>query len=256
MNIDACLQRINYRSSTAPTLDTLRSLQLAFVHNVPFENLDIHLGNQIVLSSDWVYQKIVQERRGGFCFECNALFYNMLSSLGFDLSYVAAIMQTETSMGLEFEHMALLVHLNKGDYLVDVGNGQSCLEPMLLDDDKVVSHENIEYKTGVLKDRKALYLRNENEDWKPRFSFSTIQRDLADYEELCALTQVAPESIFTQNRITTLARPEGRVTLVDRELEINTRGQIEKRTLQSAAEISEVLENIFGISLKSIPEHW
>ena len=256
MDIDACLERINYRAGTDPTLETLRALQLAFVYNVPFENLDIYLGNKIVLSNEWIYQKIVQGRRGGFCFECNALFNNMLTELGFEVSYVAAIMQTETSMGLEFEHMALLVRLDKGHYLVDVGNGQSCLEPMLLDDDKVVSHESIEYKTGVLKDRKALYLRNKNEDWKPRFSFSMTQRELTEYEELCALTQVAPESIFTQNRITTLAKPEGRVTLVDRELEIHSRAQIEKRTLQSAEEIDSVLKDIFGISLEFVPEHW
>ncbi len=256
MDIEACLQRIDYHESTVPSLDTLRALQLAFVYKVPFENLDIHLGNEIVLSSDWIYQKIVQKRRGGFCYECNALFHTMLETLGFEVSYVAATMQTETSMGLEFEHMALLVRLDKGHYLVDVGNGQSCLEPLLVDGDQIVRHESIDYKTGDFKDAKALYLRIPNEDWKPRFAFSMTPRVLSDYEELCALTQIAPESIFTQNRITTLARAEGRVTLIDRELEINTNGQIEKSTLQSIEEIDSVLKDIFAINLDEIPDHW
>jgi N-hydroxyarylamine O-acetyltransferase len=255
IDIDRCLDRINYRGSREPKLDTLKAMQLAFIYNVPFENLDIHLGRKIELSAEDFYRKIVEQQRGGFCYECNTLFHAMLSILGFEVSFLAATMQTEIAMNIEFGHMVLLVSLDD-DYLVDVGNGQSCLQPLRIGDDAVVNDENIDYRLGEFEDGYALYFRAEGEDWSARYSFTTVARQLQQYAHICHLTQTSPESHFTHKRVVTLASPDGRVLLADRDLEIRQSGKVETRSIETREEYIEVLETYFNIQLGSVPESW
>jgi len=255
IDIDHCLQRINYEGSRTPSLETLSALQLAFVYNVPFENLDIHLGRKIELSVENFYRKIVEQQRGGFCYECNTLFHALLEVLGFKVSYVAATMQLDIAMHIEFEHMALLVSL-EDDYLVDVGNGQSCLQPMRIGADTVVNFEKVDYHLGDFEDRYALYFKAEGDDWLPRFSFTTTPRELQQYTNICHIIQTSPESHFTHKKVVTIARPDGRVTMADRNLEILQAGQIETRNIESNEEYKLALQSYFKIQLTSVPESW
>jgi N-hydroxyarylamine O-acetyltransferase len=254
-DIDRCLDRINYQGSREACLQTLQDLELAFIRSVPFENLDIHLGRTIELSVDKIFQKIVGEGRGGFCYECNTLFHAMLESLGFDVVYVAATMQLAIAMNIEFEHMALLVCLDE-DYLVDVGNGQSTMQPMRLGSDEVVRFESIDYRLDKFEERLALYFRKEGKDWEPRYAFTTTPRELTQFEEMCHIMQTSKESQFTQKKVLTFVTPDGRVTLADRRLEITLSGKTESRQLSSNSEYKETLESYFNIQLEDVPENW
>jgi N-hydroxyarylamine O-acetyltransferase len=255
MDLERCLERINYTGSRAPTLAALQSLQLAYIYNVPFENLDIHLGRPVHLSLDSIYAKIVEQRRGGFCYESNTLFHALLELMGFSVNFIAATMLLDISIQVEFGHMALLVELDEL-YLVDVGNGQSCLQPMQIGSDEIVRHEDIDYRIGEFEDRYALFYRVENAGWLPRFSFRNVPRRLQEYEKMCHITQTSPESHFTQNRLVTLANPDGRTTLVNRELEIRRSGNSEKRELGSNIEYKQALQTYFNIHLPSAPAAW
>src|SRR5678810_723119 len=90
MNIESYLKRINYDGPMTPTAETLRDLQVAHLRNVPFENLSIHSGEPIVLNDDALFTKIVEKRRGGFCYEVNGLFAALLRALGFEVARLAA----------------------------------------------------------------------------------------------------------------------------------------------------------------------
>ena len=90
MNIKAYLERIDYHGSTAPSAATLRALQLAHLLTVPFENLSIHAREPIVLEDEALFGKIVQRRRGGFCYELNGLFALLLRTLGYKVTMLSA----------------------------------------------------------------------------------------------------------------------------------------------------------------------
>src|SRR2546423_15322992 len=90
MNIATYLQRLNYHGSTAPTAESLRELHRAHMLAVPFENLDIHLGREIVLDDERLYSKVVERRRGGFWYELNGAFAALLNGLGFYVKKLAA----------------------------------------------------------------------------------------------------------------------------------------------------------------------
>jgi N-hydroxyarylamine O-acetyltransferase len=78
MDTDAYLRRISYDGSLELTPEVLGALQYTHLLSVPFENLDIHLGREILLDENRLFDKIVTERRGGFCYELNGLFTALL----------------------------------------------------------------------------------------------------------------------------------------------------------------------------------
>ena len=134
LNTKAYLERINYHGSLASTAETLRELQVAHLLAVPFENLSIHAKQPIVLEVEALYTKIVEHRRGGFCYEANGLFAALLRALGFEVTMLSAeVANAEGGFSPDFDHMALMVSLEQR-WLVDVGFGDSFREPLLLDE--------------------------------------------------------------------------------------------------------------------------
>src|SRR5258706_14660517 len=134
MDTQAYLKRLNYSGPTIPNAETLRLLQVAHLQTIPFENLSIHAGEPIILNDDALFRKIVDRRRGGFCYELNGLFAALLRALGFKVEMLSARVFDEQGLsGADFDHMALLVTLDKR-WLVDVGFGDSFGEPLWLDD--------------------------------------------------------------------------------------------------------------------------
>src|SRR5579872_5910517 len=90
MDVPAYLERIGYDGSLAPTADSLRTLHRLHLLTVPFENLDIGLGREIVLDPERFVEKIVGRRRGGFCYELNVAFAELLTALGFQVTLLSA----------------------------------------------------------------------------------------------------------------------------------------------------------------------
>src|SRR5215207_7387111 len=211
MNIEAYLKRINYSGSLEPTPETLRALQVAHLQTVPFENLSIHAGEPIVLAEDALFTKIVEDRRGGFCYEANGLFAGLLRGLGFEVAMLAAgVANPQAEFGPIFDHMTLMVTLEER-WLVDVGFGDSFLEPLLLD-------ARIDQVQGtrafrIVADNTHLILnrRNPGGDWEPQYRFTLKPYTFADYDEMCRFHQTSPESHFMKGRICSRVTEDGRV---------------------------------------------
>src|SRR5512142_614057 len=110
MDVKTYLARIYYHGSVDPTLETLCALHRAHMQAVPFENLDIPLKRPIVLDEELLFDKIVNRRRGGFCYELNGLFSALLRKMGFNVRRLSArTANAGGGFGMEFGHMTLLV---------------------------------------------------------------------------------------------------------------------------------------------------
>ncbi|MFD6491657.1 arylamine N-acetyltransferase [Streptomyces sp. NPDC060188] len=129
---DAYLRRIGAQHPAWPTSDVLRDLQLRHLTTVPFENLSIHLGEEIVLDEKRLLDKLVGARRGGFCYELNGAFGALLSSLGFDVTLLAArVYGDDGKPGVPYDHLALRVRtVDGGDWITDVGFGAHSHYPL------------------------------------------------------------------------------------------------------------------------------
>ena len=259
LNIAAYLKRINYPvnegCSVAPTAETLRELQLAHLRAVPFENLSIHAGQPIVLEDAALFTKIVENKRGGFCYEANGLFAALLRALGFEVEMLSAqVANAAGEFGPDFDHMTLMVSLEQR-WLVDVGFGDSFLEPLLLDERGEQVQGNRAYQ--IVSDGSHLVLKQrvDGEKWQAQYRFTLQTHSYADYAEMCRFHQTSPESHFTKSRICSRATDEGRITLSGMRFitTANSGGhQVRgERTLASDAEYAQVLCEQFGIVMTS-----
>ena len=250
MNIPAYLKRIEYAGNVAPTPDTLRRLQYSHLQRVPFENLSIHWHEPIVLTDEALFQKIVVRRRGGFCYELNGLFAALLTSLGFKVTKLSAqVANSEGVFGPDFDHMTLLVECEQR-WLVDVGFGDSFLEPLLFDECQDQIQGKRAYRSTEADGRLTMWQQLPGEDWKPQYRFTERGYEYPDYEEMCRFHQTSPNSHFTRNTICSKATSDGRVTLSGMRYIITTPGGREERLLTNEDEYAAVLQEQFGITMQ------
>ena len=247
MDTAAYLERIGYRGPLAPTAETLRRLQRAHLLSVPFENLSIHAGEPIVLDDEALFDKIVVRGRGGFCYELNGLFAALLRSLGFRVEMLsAAVMGREGEFGPEFDHMALLVTLAER-WLVDVGFGDSFVEPLLLDECGEQAQGARAYRIDEDGDHLILMQRDGAGGWEAQYRFGLRPHVYADYAGMCHYHQTSPESHFTRRRLCSLLTEEGRVTVSDLRLITTRGGEREERELAGEEEYAGALREHFRI---------
>jgi N-hydroxyarylamine O-acetyltransferase len=240
--VGAYLDRIGGRRPVRPDLASLRELHRAHLAVVPFENLDIHLGVPIRLGSPSV-DKIVERRRGGFCYELNGAFGTLLDALGFDVTLLQARVHGVGGLGIPFDHLCLLVELDGARYLADVGFG-ACFELPL------------RFEVGVDQVDQAGTFRIDDagDGWfdlfaddKPQYRFELVGRSLCEFEPGCAFHQ-SPESHFAKDIVVTLPTDHGRVTLAGTALIETIDGGRHETTL-GAADVDQVLADRFGIVL-------
>lgn len=253
MNIDAYLKRINYNGSRDVSAETLRALQIAHLINVPFENLSIHAGEPIVLNEDALFTKVVEQKRGGFCYECNGLFAGLLRALGFDVAMLAAgVAKRDGGFGPVFDHMTLMVTLDDR-WLADVGFGDSFLDPLLLDSREDQVQGTRSFRLVADDDHLVLMRREDGDDWQPQYRFTLQPYTFPDYEETCRFHQTSPDSHFTKGLICSRATEDGRITLSDMRY-ITTSGPQrlrDEQTLSSREDYDRLLRDQFGIVMQN-----
>ena len=245
-NVAAYLERIDYDGTTTPSAETLRALQLAHLQTVPFENLSIHAGEPILLDDEELFTKIVERRRGGFCYECNGLFAALLRALGFEVTMLSAeVANKDGSYSQPFDHMTLMVS-GAQRWLVDVGFGDSFLEPLLLDE----RSEQNGFKV-VDEDPYLILMRRQGKVWTPQYRFTLRPYQYEDFAGMCRYHQTSPESHFTQKRICSRATESGRITLSEMRL-IQTRyEERHEQVLATQQEYDDALAQHFGVVMSA-----
>jgi N-hydroxyarylamine O-acetyltransferase len=214
---------------------------------VPFENLDIHLGREILLDEASLWKKIIEQGRGGFCYELNGLFAWLLRTLGFQVDLLSAgVAHPSGGFGPEFDHLTLLVHLAE-DWLADVGFGDSFRQPLRMQPSCTQTQEWGRYR--LEREQTYWILQEWDAAWKPAYRFTLQPHTLTDFTEMCHYQQTSPASHFTQRRICSIATHSGRTTLSDQRLITTTYGERKESILTSQEEYSAALVEHFGIVL-------
>lgn len=150
--VDEYLARIHYTGPREPTLEVLTELQRCHMLSVPYENLSVFGKEKIVLSKDWLFEKIVRRHRGGFCCELNSLYSLLLDYFGFSRKLHAGAVFTRypERKGILFDHMFLTINFGDGLWLTDVGFGDSYLTPLRFSN----SPDPQERESGIYRIRK------------------------------------------------------------------------------------------------------
>jgi N-hydroxyarylamine O-acetyltransferase len=130
LDLTGYLDRIAHAGPVEPTEATLRALHRAHVASVPFENVDVLLGRGVAVDLDGLQDKLVRQRRGGYCYEHATLFAAVLEGIGFRVDRLLARIGADRVRPRPRTHMALHVRAGDGEWLADVGFGNALLEPV------------------------------------------------------------------------------------------------------------------------------
>ncbi len=243
----AYLERIGFAGTPRVDLATLTELQQLHMTAVPFENLDVALGDGVVVDVAATIDKIVDHGRGGWCFEVNAAFGALLTALGFDVLLLgAAVLLGGPSKVID--HVALEVMLDQ-PYLVDVGFGESFTRPLALNTSGAQPGGDGDYEfIGSPQGTTLAKL----DDGVPvaQYRFKRVAHTLAQFEPASALLQSDPTSNWRSKPFATrlLDRGPDRVTLTRNKLKVTRDGVLTERPIE-ADEWVALLHQWFGIRL-------
>lgn len=243
--------RIGYLGDRTPALAVLREIQRRHVCTIPFENLDIQLRCPISLSLPALEQKLVHERRGGYCFEQNTLLKAALESIGFKVTTLIARVRWQVPAEVETAqtHMVLMVDVEHQRYLVDGGFGSGSLTaPILIDTEEEQSTPH-EPRRMLRRGETYIHQIRYGAEWADLYHFTLRPMLAVDYEVANWFTSTSPQSRFKQNLIVTRTSDGLRYTLLNREFTKRwIDGRSEKREVTSADELLQVLAEDFSLS--------
>lgn len=253
MDLAAYFQRIGYRGHYhRPDLTLLSALTAAHTQSIPFENLDVLLGARISLEPDALFQKLVVERRGGYCFEQNGLFLQVLQELGFRVTPISARVRLERPRDFmpPRTHMFLRVELDGESWLTDVGvGGLSLTSPLRLAtfDEQSTAHEP---RRLVREGGRLFHQVRFGAEWHDVCEFTLEEMPPIDREVGSWFTNTHPNSHFRNRLLVARAAPEGqRLSILnDRFTQRERYGTATKRQISSAEELLELLFMQFGLS--------
>lgn len=255
MNLEQYLNRIGIEKIYSPSYQFLAELQLKHLYSIPFEDLDIPDRGRIILDIERIYKKIIPTKRGGFCYELNGLFHWLLTQLGFKVDMLSARVynSTKNELGPEFDHMTLLVHLDK-EYLVDVGFGDSFRKPIEMPNGECEDVSG-NYRVYNIDNKNFELQQYDGNEWKPQYSFTTILHHLPDFNDMCNFQQDSPTSHFRTRMKCTKATPTGRITVSDSSLTSTDNGIKTKTEIHSEQEFNLLLKEYFGITFSKDKLH-
>jgi N-hydroxyarylamine O-acetyltransferase len=249
-NIDAYFERIGFAGSIAPTLETLTQLHALHPAAIAYENLDPLMGAPVRLDLPNLQQKLVFDRRGGYCFEHNTLLRAILQDLDFEVKVHGARVIWGTPEGEEppLRHIVLTVDVAGVPYLCDVGfGGLTATAPLRL-------RSGTEQETPLDRYR----LTQVDGGWLVEVEIDGAWLQLYDFtlaelseERIVELNDIADSSeFFTTELLAARIEKTRRLALGNTRLNIHTPGQpSESRQLTSVAELREVLSGTMGIAL-------
>jgi N-hydroxyarylamine O-acetyltransferase len=251
VNLDAYFARIEHAGSSAPSAETLAALHFAHATHIPFENLDILLGRAIRLDPDALERKLVDDCRGGYCFEHNLLFAGVLEQLGFSLTRLVARVRYRTTAILPRTHMVLLVEAGNRRWIADVGfGGEGLLLPVPFG--KAEESRQFLWNYRVVSDADRWVMQSQRDgEWLDMYAFTLERQELVDYEVANHYTSTHPSSRFVQTLVAQMPGPEVRLILRNRELTIDRGETARTRILRDQDDILAVLAESFGLNFPS-----
>ncbi len=251
-DLDAYCARIGYGGPREPTLAALRAIVLSHASAIPFENLDVLLGRGVSLAPEALMGKLVARRRGGYCFEHNAVLLAALRRLGFQAEGLAA--RVGWNRPADFvgprTHMLLRVELPEGPHIADVGfGGLTPTAPLALQAGIAQATPHESFRLQVAEGGFTLDAQRGGQ-WQSLYRFTLDAQAPVDYEVANWFTATHPRSLFRNHLLAARAPAEGHHNLLDDSVAISRRdGAIERRRVRDAADLAQVLADYFGIDL-------
>lgn len=268
MDLDRYLDRIGFVARPSDEPDAVAALQSAHRLAIGFENLDVMLGRPIRIDAPSVFDKIVVNGRGGYCFEQNRLFGDVLAAIGVANRPLLA----RVRLGLAQDvipprtHVCLLAAMAGGEWLVDAGFGGSDLAPLPLEDGaEAHTADGARHRLRRTGERGSLegeWLLERagpvsatdgraaaHGDWQAQYTFDLAQVVPGDLEQANHWTSTRPDTRFTSLHVASIPLVGGFASMVDRDLTVHGANGTERRVIADAADYARTLREVFRIAM-------
>ena len=198
-----------------------------------------------------VEQKVLLEGRGGYCYELNQMFLALLQELGFDARGITGrvVMGGPPEAHTARTHRLSLVTLEGVRYISDVGfGGMVPSSPLQLDTDTVQATAHEPYRLTFDGQGSYTLWAQVAGEWRGLYVFDLQVQAAIDYEIGNWYVSTHPDSPFVgQLKVARLA-PGKRHTLNNASYAVHYLDRpSEKRTLDSADELLDLLTATFGV---------
>lgn len=249
-DLNVYLQRIGIvETPTGASAATLGRLQFAQARHIPFENMDPLTGKIPDLAPDALWRKLVENRRGGYCFEVNALFGMALSALGFEAMPIMARVRNGAPRGGPRSHRCFIVSIADQKYLADCGfGGGAPFTPVQLDQSGPQEIMGETYRVRRDEDTQEEVLERQTpEGWYGLYGFERSPAFDPDFEAANFVTARWDKAPFPHNLMMARVTEDGRNTLFNRALKITAKGETDARRIGTFEDFEEAMNGLFGL---------
>lgn len=253
------LSRIGFDSRPVPNEETLFKLQLAHMQIIPYDNMDVHMKRSIIVDDmDAIIAKLITRKRGGYCYEQNQLFLHLLLALGYDatLLHSRALMDLKPGQSRPMTHVIILVNLDTGRFIADVGgNIAGSPLPLLMDTDKPQDMQGEVHR--IVKQTDFIFLHEhqlEDGQWTPLYVFNThFVSEVQDCVMMNYWSQTHPTSRHPTNLIVSLYTDNGMKMIHNNFLSVRTGHQKPVKTvIPTSEDFLRLLIGEFGVPAQEI----
>ncbi|MBN2243591.1 MAG: arylamine N-acetyltransferase [Acidobacteria bacterium] len=244
------LERVGLENPPGADESGLKEIHAAQVFSVPFENLDIHLDRSISLKPEDLVDKMLMKKRGGYCFELNGLLHLALQALEFNVRpRLARVLYNRAQAG-PLTHQVLIVTISGKEWLADCGFGGPGMRlPIPLVPDRPGEQYGERYRLRSDPNYGWVLQKESAGAFIDLYAFKDQVTLDADIEMSNHFTSTWPNSIFRLRRMCVLAKPWGRITLNDMELNFYRDGRSTGTILPPGLPYMKALAEHFGLIL-------
>ncbi|MFH0717573.1 arylamine N-acetyltransferase [Staphylococcus delphini] len=246
--------KIDKKNFDVPTLEALNYYTEHFMLTVPFENIDVQNKMRISVEIKDIFDKIVRQNRGGYCYELNPLFQSYLKEKGFDARIVSATIHTPGGgRSQPGSHVSLVVCIDGIDYVTDVGFGDlpiNVIPITTIENSQVIGNKSGRFRAIFQNEQCDSFFVQKWEDnhWSTKYEASLEGKRIQDFAENIEYNQTNPNSIFVKRLVVTMSKPYGRVTMPQNYLTI-TKGEKKEKMEISTQNYRTILKKYFNIDV-------
>jgi N-hydroxyarylamine O-acetyltransferase len=248
-NIQYYLEKVSVNQPEL-SISFIKKLQNAHLGTFPFSNLGVLLHENLTLESQALFERVVTQRRGGYCFEQNKIFFEVLKYLGFDCDIVLCRVLHNRNVDVPRTHRTTKVTLAGINYFVDVGFGPLCSrEPLLLELEKPQDQGDAIYRIIQPDMGRYLFQKEEVDGWFTLYSFDNGFYTEADC--LCGhhYSSTHPDAAFVNNLVVSLKSYDNVRLLRNGEFHRIQRGITEITEISSKGHLGVILLKEFGLKV-------
>ncbi|MFL6077886.1 MAG: arylamine N-acetyltransferase family protein [Mycobacteriales bacterium] len=255
LDLAAYLRRVGWEGGTEPTVETLVGLHRAHLAAIPFENVDVLIGRGVAVDLDSVQAKLVERRRGGYCYEHGTLFAAVLERLGYPVERTLARIGGHQPRPMPRTHMNLRVTAGDRVWLADTGFGSGLLEPLAFDvagprAQGPWTFELVRTAAAGPTGTDAWELRElVGGEWATHYGLDRVRQHPADVMLSNHFTSTFPRSPFVNRLVVARKDADALHRLTDRVYAVTRPGRPAEERAVDDAELADLLTGLFRVPL-------